>query len=87
MMNMKRKAETREKNLQENSMSFEDFDWQKMVNGGTLAKQCVCVLDKFSFVFSLKISSSSPLLISDKSLDNFYLWWGWGGGEGSSSIS
>ena len=47
MMNEKRKTETREKNLQENSMSFEDFDWQKMVNEGTLAKQRVWVLDKY----------------------------------------
>ena len=27
-------------------MSYEDFDWQKMVNEGTLEKQRVCVLDK-----------------------------------------
>ena len=34
MMNEKRKTETRGRNLQENSMSYEDFDWQKMVNEG-----------------------------------------------------
>ena len=45
-MNEKRKTETRGRNLQENSMSYEDFDWQKMVNEGTLEKQRVCVLDK-----------------------------------------
>ena len=47
MMNKKRKTETRERNLQENSMSYEDFDSQKMVNEGTLEKQRVCVLDKY----------------------------------------
>ena len=47
MMNERKKNETRGRNLQENSMSYEDFDWQKMVNEGTLEKQRVCVLDKY----------------------------------------
>ena len=47
MMNEKSKTETRGRNLQENSMSYEDFDWQKMINEGTLEKQRVCVLDKY----------------------------------------
>ena len=47
MMNEKRKTETRGRKLQENSMSYADFDWQKMVNEGTLQKQRVCVLHKY----------------------------------------
>ena len=47
MMNERKKNETRGRNLQENSMSYEDFDWQKMINEGTLEKQRVCVLDKY----------------------------------------
>ena len=47
MMNEKRNTETRGRHLQENSLSYEDFDWQKMVNEGTLEKQRVCVLDKY----------------------------------------
>ncbi|CAB4032480.1 RNA-directed DNA polymerase from transposon X-element, partial [Paramuricea clavata] len=37
MMNDK-KTEMRDKNLQENNMSCEDFDWQKMFNKGDLGK-------------------------------------------------
>ena len=47
MMNKKRKTETRGRNLQENSVSYEDFDCQKIVNKGTLEKQRVCVLDEY----------------------------------------
>ena len=53
MMNDKRKTETRDKNLQENNMSCEDFDWQKMFNEGTLAKQRVCILDKYIEKYNL----------------------------------
>ncbi|CAB3986840.1 RNA-directed DNA polymerase from transposon X-element [Paramuricea clavata] len=53
MMNDKRKTETRDKNLQENNMSCEDFDWQKMFNEGTLAKQHVCILDKYIEKYNL----------------------------------
>ena len=28
-------------------MSYEEFDWMEMLNSGTLAKQRVCVLDKY----------------------------------------
>ena len=28
-------------------MSYEEFDWMEMLNGGTLAKQRVCILDKY----------------------------------------
>ena len=34
------------KNLKENTMSYDEFDWMVMCNSGRLAKQCVCVLDK-----------------------------------------
>ena len=45
MMNEKRKMEKKGKNLQENRMSYEDFDWTKMLNDRTLAKQRVFVLE------------------------------------------
>ena len=47
MMSEKRKMEKKNKNLKENTMSYEEFDWMKMLNSGTLAKQRVCVLDKY----------------------------------------
>ena len=47
MMSGKRKMEKKNKNLKENTMSYEEFDWMKMLNSGTLAKQRVCVLDKY----------------------------------------
>ena len=46
MMSEKRKTEEKKKNLKENAMSYEEFDWNEMLNDGTLAKQCVPILDK-----------------------------------------
>ena len=48
MMSGKRKMEKKNKNLKENTMSYEEFDWMEMLNSGTLAKQHVCVLDKYT---------------------------------------
>ena len=36
-------------------MSYEDFDWQKMVNKGTLEKQRVCVL--YEYIENLHLSA------------------------------
>ena len=47
MMSEKRKLEKKNKNLKENTMSYEEFDWMEMLNSGTLAKQHVCVQDKY----------------------------------------
>ncbi|RMX56689.1 hypothetical protein pdam_00024551 [Pocillopora damicornis] len=47
MMSGKRKMEKKNKNLKENTMSYEEFDWMEMLNSGTLAKQRVCLLDKY----------------------------------------
>ena len=47
MMSDKRKMGNKNKNLRENTMSYEEFVWMEMLNSGTLAKQCVCVLDKY----------------------------------------
>ena len=47
MMSEKRKMEKKNNNLKENTMSYEEFDWMEMLNSGTLAKQHVCVLDKY----------------------------------------
>ena len=44
MMSDKRKMGNKNKNLRENTMSYEEFVW---MNSGTLAKQCVCVVDKY----------------------------------------
>ena len=44
MTNEKRNTETRGRNPQENSMSYDESDWQKMVNEGTWR---ACVLDKY----------------------------------------
>ena len=46
MMSENRKMEKKNKNSNENTTSFEEFDWMEMLNSGTLAKQRVCVLDK-----------------------------------------
>ena len=48
MMSGKRKMEKKNKNLKENTMSYEEFDWMEKLNSGTLAKQHVCVLDKYT---------------------------------------
>ena len=45
-MNENRKMEEN-KNLKENTMSYQEFDWMEMLNRGTLAKQRVCVLHKY----------------------------------------
>ena len=47
MMSEKRKMEKKNNNLKENTMPYEEFDWMEMLNSGTLAKQRVCVLDKY----------------------------------------
>ena len=47
MMRDKREMEKKNKNLKENTMSYEEFDWMEMLNSGTLAKQRVCVLEKY----------------------------------------
>ncbi len=47
MMSEKRKVEKQTKNAQENRKSCEDFDWQKMLEDGTLKKQRVTILDKY----------------------------------------
>lgn len=47
MMSEKRKTEKKKKNLKENAMSYEEFDWNEMLNDGTLAKQRVPILDKY----------------------------------------
>ena len=46
MISNKRKTEKKIKNAKENTMSYEEFDWNKMLNDGTLAKQRVPVLNK-----------------------------------------
>ena len=46
-MSRKRKMEKKNKNSKENTMSYEEFDWMEMLSSGTLAKQRVCVLDKY----------------------------------------
>ena len=48
MMSEKRKMEKKNKNLKENTMSYEEFDWMEMLNSGTLAKQRACVLENTS---------------------------------------
>ena len=35
MMNNKRKTEKKTKNAKENTMFYEEFDWNKMLNDGT----------------------------------------------------
>ena len=35
MMSGKRKMEKKNKNLKENTMSYEEFDWMEMLNSGT----------------------------------------------------
>ena len=47
-MSEKRKMEKKNKNLKENTMSYEEFDWMEMLNSGTLAKQRACVLENTS---------------------------------------
>ena len=47
MISEKRKMEKKNKNLKENTMSYQEFDWMEMLNSGTLAKQPVCVLDEY----------------------------------------
>ena len=47
MMNNKRKTEKKTENAKENTMSYEEFDWNKTLNDGTLAKQRVPVLNKY----------------------------------------
>ena len=42
-MSDKRKMGNKNKKLRENTMSYEEFDWMKMLNSGTLAKQRVCL--------------------------------------------
>ena len=53
MMSDKRKMEKKNKNLKENTKSYEEFDWMEMLNSGTLEKQHVCVLDKFVHKYNL----------------------------------
>ena len=53
MMSEKRKMEKKNNNLKENTMSYEEFDWMEMLNSGTLAKQRVCVLDKYNHKHNL----------------------------------
>ena len=48
MMSGKRKMEKKNKNLKENTMSYEEFDWMEMLNSGTLARQRACVLENTS---------------------------------------
>ena len=47
-MSDKRKMGNKNKNLRENTMSYEEFDWMEMLNNGTLAKQRACVLENTS---------------------------------------
>ena len=47
MMSNKRKTEKKTKNAKENTMSYEEFDWNKTLNDGTLAKQRVPVPNKY----------------------------------------
>ena len=47
MMSEKRKMEKKNKNLKENTISYDEFDRIEMLNISTLAKQSVCVLDKY----------------------------------------
>ena len=47
MMSEKRKMEKKNKNLKENTMYYEEFDWMEMLNSGKLAKQRECALDKY----------------------------------------
>ena len=53
MMSEKRKVEKQTKNAQENRKSCEDFDWQKMLEDGTLKKQRVTILDKYIEYYQL----------------------------------
>ena len=48
MMSEKRKMEKKNKNLEENTVSYEEFDWMEMLNSGKLAKQRACVLENTS---------------------------------------
>ena len=47
MMSEKRKKEKKNKNLKENTMSYEEFDWMEMLNSGTQERQLACVLEKY----------------------------------------
>ena len=47
MMTEKRKKEKKNKDLKENTISYEELDWMEMLNSGTLAKQRACVLEKY----------------------------------------
>ena len=40
--------EKKNKNLKENTMSYEEFDWMEMLNSGTLARQRASVLENTS---------------------------------------
>ena len=44
---MKNEKQKRKKKLKENAMSYEEFDWNEMLNDGTLAKQRVPILEKY----------------------------------------
>ena len=47
IMSEKRKMEKKNKNLKENTMYYEEFDWMEMLNSGKLAKQRACPLDEY----------------------------------------
>ena len=62
MMSDKRKTEKKQKNAKENTMSYKEFDWNKMLNDGTLATQRVPVLNKYieeHNLFSVKTKKKS----------------------------
>ena len=45
IMSENKQMEKKNKNLKENTISYEEIDWVEMLNSGTPAKQRVCVLD------------------------------------------
>ena len=55
MMSGKRKQEKQTKNQQEDRMSCDDFDWYKMLDDGTLKKQRVALVNKYTDHYQLPL--------------------------------
>ena len=53
MMSEKQKQEKQTKNQQEDRIPCDDFDWYKMLDDGTLKKQCVAILNKYTDHYQL----------------------------------
>ena len=59
MMSGKRKQKKQTKNQQEDRIPYDDFDWYKILDDGTLEKQRVAILNKY-------IDDYQLLLVRDK---------------------